>query len=254
MAKSLEMDQGKRKLRVWCLTHVPFEGPGAIEDWALERGHELRVAVLWAGDLLPRASEIDLLAVMGGPMSVHDESEFPWLRAEKALVRECLHRSRFVLGVCLGSQILAECLGATVRKNACREIGWFPIQVIPGDGSLFEGLPGEVTVFHWHGETYDLPSGTARRASSVGCAVQAFEHRHALGLQFHMEVKPEGVKQLLTHCAHEIGDGPYEQPPRRIREGHQTYGEAARRVMLLLLDRIAARVIHDRARCQPGII
>lgn len=229
-------------LRVWCLTHVPFEGPEVIKDWALERGHEFQVARLWAGSPLPPASGIDLLVIMGGPMSVHDESEFAWLQAEKALVRECLEQGRFVLGVCLGSQILAECLGAAVRRNAHKEIGWFPIQITASGGSLFEGLPDSLMAFHWHGETYDLPPGTALRAASAGCAVQAFEHRHALGLQFHLEVKLEGVTQLLAHCAGEIGNGPYEQAPTRIQDGHQAHGEAARRVMLQLLDRMAAHV------------
>lgn len=234
-------------LRVWCLTHVPFEGPQVIEDWALERGHEFQIARLWAGSPLPPASGIDLLAIMGGPMSVHDESEFSWLQPEKVLVRECLELRRFVLGVCLGSQILAECLGTTVRRNAHKEIGWFPIQVTAGGGSLFEGLPDELMAFHWHGETYALPPGTALRAASAGCAVQAFEHSHALGLQFHLEVKLEGVAQLLTHCAGDIGNGPYEQQPASIQDGHQAYGEAARLVMLRLLDRIAATVVSRSA-------
>lgn len=248
LTDSLEMEPGKRKLRVWCLTHVPFEGPEVIEEWALERGHEFQLTRLWADGRLPVVEDIDLLVVMGGPMSVHDESEFTWLRVEKALVRACLDRGRFVLGVCLGSQILAECLGATVRGNECREIGWFPIQVTPEGGSLLEGLPGELMVFHWHGETYDLPSGTALRAASAGCAVQAFEHPLALGLQFHMEVMPEGVERLLAHCAHEIGHGPYEQSPTGIREGHHAHGEGARRSMLLLMDRIAGRVAGDHAK------
>ncbi len=247
-AEALNPIPDGRRLRVWCLTHVPFEGPESIEDWAAEREHDFQLVRLWAGEALPPAAEIDLLVVMGGPMSVHDEPVFGWLIEEKALVRECLRQGRFILGVCLGSQILAECLGATVRKNQFKEIGWFPVQLTPGDGSLLSGLPDEFNVFHWHGETYDLPSGTVLAAASAGCTVQAFEHRHALGLQFHMEVKQEGVRNLLAHCGHEIGRGPYEQSPTAILEGLQRHGGAAREAMTLLLDRIAARVMRKRGQ------
>ncbi|MCC6292934.1 MAG: amidotransferase [Bryobacterales bacterium] len=232
-------------LRIHCLMHVPFEGPGAIAEWARDRGHAFTAVRLFQGEPQPRPDQFDLLVVMGGPMSVHDEAEFPWLPGEKALIASALRQETFVLGVCLGSQLIAEALGATVRKNACKEIGWFPIRAGGGADTLFGGLPEEMTVLHWHGETYDLPEGARLLASSEGCAVQAFEHRCALGLQFHFEIQRAGLEALLENCAHEIGAGPYEQEPRTILSGEFTHGGEARRILFELLDRIERRLVSS---------
>lgn len=230
------------QLRIRCLMHVPFEGAGAIEDWARMRGHQFSVVRLFDRDSLPVPEDFDLLAVMGGPMSVHDESEHPWLIEEKSLITRCLQQGVFVLGVCLGSQLLAECLGSLVRRNAHREIGWFPVNITAGAGSLLHGFPDELMVFHWHGETYDLPPATAHRAASEGCLVQVFEHASALGLQFHLEVKQDGVEQLLSHCGNEIGPGAFQQDPSAIRSGQELHGEVAQRHLFKLLDAIGDRL------------
>lgn len=175
-------------------------------------------------------------------MSVHDEDRYPWLAGEKALVSECLLTGRFVLGVCLGAQIIAEQLGATVRRNRWKEIGWMPLRTTRTGANLIEDLPDGATVFHWHGETYDLPPGSALLASSEACEVQAFEHASALGLQFHLEASREGVEALVENCAEDIGTGPYEQSAMQILEGEQMHGGEARRLMGRVMDRIAARV------------
>lgn len=230
------------QLRIRCLMHVHFEGAGAIEDWARMRGHQFSVVRLFDRDPLAGPEDFDLLAVMGGPMSVHDESEHSWLVEEKSLIARCLQQGVFVLGICLGSQLLAECLGSPVRHNAHREIGWFPVNITADEGSLLHGFPEELMVFHWHGETYDLPPSTAQRACSEGCLVQAFEHASALGLQFHLEVKQDGVEQLLQHCGSEIGPGAFQQDPSAIRAGEELHREVARRHLFKLLDAIGARL------------
>ena len=231
-----------KQLRLNCIMHVPFEGPQAIADWAGRGGHEIRMTKLFAGDPLPKIEDFDILVVMGGPMSVHDEDRYAWLAGEKALVSGCLRTGRFLLGVCLGSQIIAEQLGATVRRNRWKEIGWMPLKTAGAGGSLLEDLPDGATVFHWHGETYDLPPGAALLASSEACEVQAFEHASALGLQFHLEAGREGVEALVNNCAEDIGIGPYEQSAGQILEGEQKHGDAARWLMGRVMDRIAGRV------------
>jgi GMP synthase-like glutamine amidotransferase len=238
-----------KKLKLNCIMHVPFEGPQAIADWAGRGGHEIRMTKLFAGDPLPRPEDFDILVVMGGPMSVHDEDRYAWLAGEKALVSECLRTGRFVLGVCLGSQIIAEQLGATVKRNRWKEIGWMPIKTAGTGGSLLGGLPDGATVFHWHGETFDLPPGSAHLASSEGCEVQAFEHASALGLQFHLEAGREGVEALVVNCAEDIGTGPYEQTVEQILEGEQRHGEEARLLMGRVMDRIGKRAA---ARAEAG--
>ena len=144
---------------VACLQHVSFEGPGDILRWAATRGHSLKMTHLNEGQALPHTDEFDMLVVMGGPMSVHDEADYAWLAPEKKLIAQCLAKNRFVLGVCLGSQLLADCLGSRVYRNRVREIGWFPIRLRPeaSRSPCLAGMPERIDVLHWHGETYDLP-------------------------------------------------------------------------------------------------
>jgi GMP synthase (glutamine-hydrolysing) len=223
-------------MRIACIQHVPFEGPGHIAAWAAERGHAFRVIRAYEGEALPETGSFDLLVVMGGPMSVHDEAEYAWLRPEKALIAECLQRKKFVLGVCLGSQLLAEVLGTPVYRNRVKEIGWFPVQI------RSEGLPATLDVLHWHGETYDLPPGCTHLAESEGCAIQAFEHPSALGLQFHLEATAEGITSLIRNCGNEIGNGPFEQPPEAIAAGEAAHGPAAKSALYRVLDNLSRRV------------
>lgn len=228
-------------MRITCLQHVPFEGPGNIAAWAAEHGHSFGIVRLFEGQQLPDPDSFDLLVVMGGPMSVHDEAEFSWLVPEKRLVAECVKRGKFVLGVCLGSQLLAEVLGSQVYKNRVKEIGWFPIR-LQADAGCLTGLPAEIEVLHWHGETYELPPGCRLLASSEGCTVQAFEHPSGLGLQFHFEVTAEGVADLIANCSGEIGSGPYEQLPDAIAAGEIRRREAVRGALFQVLDGIEGRM------------
>jgi GMP synthase-like glutamine amidotransferase len=116
-----------------------------------------------------------------------------------------------VLGVCLGAQLIASALGARVFANAHREIGWFPIQSVYGNAGAFR-FPEQTTVFHWHGETFDLPPGALHLARSSGCEHQAFQvGASALGLQFHLETTPESADQIIRHCRDDLVPGEYVQ-------------------------------------------
>ena len=225
-------------MRIVCLQHVAFDGPGAIEHWARTRGHDFAITRLFQEDPLPESASVDMLVIMGGPMSVHDEAEYAWLRAEKHLVERCLGSRKFVFGVCLGSQVLAQCLGARVYRNLHKEIGWYPIHRQPAaaDSQTLQ-LPATTEVLHWHGETYDLPAGGSHLAASEGCPIQAFEHPSALGLQFHLEATRPSLEDLIRHCGEEIGSGPYEQPVEQILAGEQKHGDTARGVLFETLDR-----------------
>jgi GMP synthase-like glutamine amidotransferase len=232
------------QMRVACVQHVSFEGPGDIAQWTIERGHSLTLIPLYAGQALPRTDELDLLVVMGGPMSVHDEASYPWLGAEKKLIAQCLLDKKFVLGVCLGSQLLAEALGSCVYRNPVKEIGWFPIRMRPKarQSPIFAGMPGQMDVLHWHGETYDLPQGCVHLAESDGCLVQAFEHPLALGLQFHLEATQEGLAELIRNCGQEIGVGTYEQDSNAIAAAERVHRPATQSALFGILDRIEAGI------------
>jgi GMP synthase-like glutamine amidotransferase len=202
-------------VRAHILQHVPFESPGSILTALPARGADVGVTRLYAGDPLPLWADVDLLVVMGGPMSVNDEAEYPWLVDEKALVADVIANGRAVLGVCLGAQVIASALGDRVFKNREPEIGWFPIQpTVEGEAM---GLNGSGPVFHWHGETFDLPAGATLLASSAGCANQAFAlGPRVLGLQFHLEVTPAGVLRMIEHGRHELTPSRFVQSEAEI--------------------------------------
>ena len=204
-------------MRAHYLQHVPFEGPGSIRSWLQAAGYDVTHTRLFEAADFPDAKIIDLLVIMGGPMSVNDEDEFPWLVAEKEFIRKVIGLGKPVLGICLGAQLIASAMGARVFPNPVKEIGWFPIYgVVAGDGSVFR-FPAAQTVFHWHGETFDLPSGAKRLAGSEGCENQAFQlGESVIGLQFHLETTPESAREIVSHCRAELIPGRYIQTEEEI--------------------------------------
>lgn len=204
-------------MRAHYLQHVPFEGLGSIEAWLLDAGFEVTGTQFYLSDALPHAEEIDLLVIMGGPMSVNDEEQYPWLAAEKRLIRECVAAGRAVLGICLGAQLIASAMGARVYPNQCREIGWLTVRdVAPADGGHFR-FPAAAEVFHWHGETFDLPAGAILLAASERCRNQAFQlGENVIGLQFHLETTPESAAALVANCGDELVPGECIQSAERI--------------------------------------
>ena len=165
-------------MRLHYLQHVCFEGLGSIGQWAQERQYGTSVTRLYCNDVLPDLDTFDMLIVMGGPMGVGDEKCYPWLKSEKEFLSKVIAADKPVLGVCLGAQLLAEVLGARVYPNAEKEIGWFPVQLTEEGrrSGFFQGLPSELEVFHWHGETFELPQGASLLASSTACRNQAFAY------------------------------------------------------------------------------
>ena len=219
--------------------HVPFEDLGSIRPWLDERGAEIAYTRFFAGESPPPLDGIDLLIVLGGPMSVNDEAELPWLVDEKQAVRDAVARGVPLLGLCLGAQMLASALGARVYRNAHKEIGWLPIQAVHAAASAI-GLPAECTVFHWHGETFDLPPGAAHLAKSAGCANQAFRiGRRAIGLQFHLETTPEGARAIVAGCRDELVPGPYVQSEAEILGATPERYRAINEIMRRVLDYLA---------------
>ena len=151
-------------MNIHYLQHVPFEGLGSIANWVGQAGHNLTGSRLYAGEALPDPAALDWLIVMGGPMGVHDERHHPWLTREKQLIEQAIGQEKTVLGICLGAQLIADVLGARVYANEHREIGWFPVRRTSeaADCALGRVLPEQVEVFHWHGDTFDLPAGGKR--------------------------------------------------------------------------------------------
>ena len=206
----------KRSLRIHYLQHVPFEGPGFIESWALVRGHRLTATRLYAGHRLPATEEFDWLFILGGPMNVYEESRYPWLAREKRFIGEALREGKVLIGICLGAQLLACVLGAKVTRNACVEIGWYPVQKASqaSQSSLSGFLPDSFPAFHWHGDTFEIPRGAVHLARSEACENQAFAFdERVVAFQFHLESTRESVENLIHSCPEDLAEGPFIQSP-----------------------------------------
>lgn len=180
------------KRNIFVFQHVDCEGPGIFGAVA---GPSLRL--FDPSRSLPSESELGQAAgliVLGGPMGVYEADRYPWILEEVGRVQTAVKVGIPVLGICLGSQILASALGASVRPQARKEIGWDAIELSAAAASdpLLGGLPPRLPAFHWHGDTFDLPEGAAHLAASRLCQNQAFRHGgNAWGLQFHLEIDRE---------------------------------------------------------------
>lgn len=182
--------------RDWvALQHVPYEGPGLIAEAASRRGLELRLCHPYRGESLPSWEELDGLVVMGGPMGVHDTAEHPHLALEVEWLAAMVHAGRPVLGVCLGAQLLAHALGASVYRGQQAEIGCGVVSLTgAGREDPVLGSTGAATlpVVHWHEDTFELPADASLLAGSSLFPHQAFRlGARAYGLQFHVEVDQE---------------------------------------------------------------
>lgn len=212
-----------------------------MEGYFLTRGHNLRSTRFYRGDAPPAASDFDWLVIMGGPMGVSDTAVHPWLAAEKELIRQAAQGGKLVLGVCLGAQLLAEALGAAVSKGA-KEIGWFPVTPSPeAAGSPFApAFSAPADVFHWHADTFAIPPGAIRLASSAACENQAFcAGSRILGLQFHCEILPDALYGMLTAFRSQLDGSPCVQAEGEML-GNPARFEAANKRLEQMLDIMAA--------------
>lgn len=199
-------------MRAHYLQHVPFEGLGSIEGWLLSAGFEITSTKFYETPDFPGVDEIDLLIVMGGPMSVNDEKKYSWLKQEKNFIKNAILSGMPVLGICLGAQLIAGVMGAEVYPNSEQEIGWFPIYASASENNKVFQFPGETEVFHWHGETFNLPDGAVCIAGSNGCKHQAFQIGSCvIGLQFHLETTPDSAQLIVENCRNELVEGKYIQ-------------------------------------------
>ncbi len=174
-------------------------------------------------------------------MNIYEDNKYPWLTQEKRFIEQAIENEKIILGICLGSQLIADVLGAKVFPNPDKEIGWFPIELTSEAQSsqVFNVLPNSFTAFHWHGDTFDLPKGATRMAKSQACQNQAFIYgERVVGLQFHLESTPESVQAMIENCADEIVEGKYIQKPDEMRS-HQDNFRKINEAMHTLLDRVS---------------
>jgi GMP synthase (glutamine-hydrolysing) len=176
---------------VLVLQHIACEPPGAFEDVLVAAGADIHRVELDEGDALPPWQDFVAIVAMGGPMSVNDDAELPWLSAEKQAIAEAVRAGVPYWGSCLGVQLLAAALGARVYSGTQPEVGVLPVSLTEEGRAdpVFTGLPAEFPTLQWHGDTFDLPEDGVLLASSPAYPNQAFRvGRAAYGVQFHLEV------------------------------------------------------------------
>jgi GMP synthase-like glutamine amidotransferase len=226
-------------MRLHYIQHVPFEGPANIQVWAENQGWQISGTGLYRMEQLPPQDEFDWLVIMGGPMNVYEEKEFPWLAAEKKFIRTAIENDKIVLGICLGAQLIADVLGGRVVRNRHKEIGWFPVSLTPdGPASVpFQGFPKQFPALHWHGDTFSLPPGAIMLAESRACPAQAFSASgdRVLALQFHLESSVESIRALIENCSDELVDAEYVQTADAIM-GRKENFSSINSTMLKLLE------------------
>src|SRR5579875_1426247 len=211
--------------RVVVVQHAECEKPGLIAEALQSRGYTFETVLTSAGEPAPKdLNQAQGLVIMGGPMGVYEQDRYPFLRDEMSLIECALRESKPILGVCLGSQLLAAALGAEVRKGRRKEIGWHPVACAASahDDSLLQGLDPEFTAYHWHGDIFDAPKDAVSLASSRLTACQAFRYgENAYGFLFHMEIVPEILEGMLGTFADELKEEGLS--PDAIRRQAETY-------------------------------
>jgi len=233
-------------MKVHYLQHVPFEGLGSIEPVLKEKGHQLSATHLYANQPLPLLHDIDWLIVMGGPMGIYQEDIYPWLRMEKKFIEEAIQSGKTVLGICLGAQLIADTLGSRIYKNRHREIGWFNINRLAQASNtiLSQAIPEQAEVFHWHGDTFDIPQGAVALASSEACKNQGFiMDDRIVALQFHLETTPESVSLLVENCGNELDGSAYVQSENDLLSNRQRFS-SINQIMLSVLEALEHKAVE----------
>ncbi|MCW3463608.1 glutamine amidotransferase-related protein [Chitinophaga nivalis] len=226
-------------MHIHCFQQVPFEGLGCMADWIKQKGHQLTYTRWY--DTQPdssAAAAADWFIIMGGPMGVYEQDQYPWMPTAITLIREAIAQNKKVLGICLGSQLIAAALDANVYPHTQTELGWYPIDFTFQDraAALASVLPHRLNTFHFHGDTFDMPAGATRFAASAACSNQAFIYGdRVIGLQFHAELTPDSLQAMVDHGAGIIAHGgPFIQSAEKIRQHNNLLTENNRTLYRLL--------------------
>jgi len=230
-------------MRIHYIQHAPFEEIGYVQQWMIENNVEVSATKIWESATFPSLEDFDGLVVMGGPMGVYEDDLYEWLAAEKTFIKYAIGAGKKVMGICLGSQLIASVLGANVYPNNDKEIGWFDVSVKPGlDIWLGKDMETAFTTFHWHGDTFDLPEGSVNHISSAACQNQLFTYgENVVAIQFHPEATSETVASMIENCAEDLNPNKFVQSADEIQQestennisaGHQFLSKVLNRLFL----------------------
>ncbi len=216
---------------IFVFQHDPLEELGVFTPVLEKHSLSFRYVRLFQEEMPTEDWEkVRALVILGGPMSVQEEAQYPFLKWEKTIIRTALKEGIPLLGICLGAQLIAAAAGAQVYRGNFKEIGWYPVS-ITAEGQMDSTvgyLPEKPVVFQWHGEGFDLPRGAQRLAFSLHYDNQAFRMgKNVYGLQFHLEVTPAMIERWLNQNDKELAQIPYISPDK-IRADTGSYAQTLR--------------------------
>ncbi len=221
------------------LQHDPLDGPGTLLDWAESRGYTNSQCLICEGEPLPSIESFDLLVILGGPMGAYEAEKYPWLELEKQYLREAFASGKKILGLCLGTQLIAEALGGKAFRHSCKEFGWQPIEPTTAGLEWFswDQGKGSFLAFQWHGDTYTLPPGAVQLAKNTACEQQAFAiGNQVLGLQFHLEWTEAMMRKALVEPGVAPPPSASVQTPEEIMSDPSLF-ESGQKLFFSLMDR-----------------
>lgn len=208
-------------MHIHCFQHDDYEDLDYIGEWAGNTGFTTSYTRFDLGESPPPVTSFDWLVVMGGHMGAYEDEAFGWLTREKACIREAIDAEKPVLGICLGSQLIAASLGARVYRNDVPEIGFHRV-TFNGNAAcdpVFSNFPAELSVLHWHNDTFELPQGAVNMARSAVTSCQAFRYsHHVFALQFHPEITEKRLPGFVREGEHEITESQWVQQADVIME------------------------------------
>ncbi len=227
---------------IYIFRHLEHEGPGYLADFLEQRSIPYAMVCIDQGDAVPETIEnASGLVFMGGNMSVNDP--LPWIDQELTLIRQAAAIGMPVLGHCLGGQLISKALGGKVTTNPVKEIGWLDAEQVDNEVAQewFKGLPKRLLLFHWHGETFTIPQGATRILQSQHCANQAFVIDNILGLQCHVEMTTDMVREWACSSPHELAS-----PSATVQSADQMTDKLQARISELhkVADMLYSRWLH----------
>jgi len=197
---------------------MSFEHPATIADWAAEKNYISTYTKIFEGADFPLIDSFDMLVIMGGVMGVYEEDKYAWMKAEKSFIKKSIEAKKKVLGICLGAQFIADVLGAKVFPHTKKEIGWFEVEKVALH-QLIKHLPQTFTTFHWHGDTFTLPTKAIHLFKTKACEQQGFVYNnHVAALQFHTEVKDDLLNSMIESERAELIKADYIQTENEIKK------------------------------------